>query len=489
MLESTDDPAEPVSRESGPPIGAPHQGSGRPRIVVAALLSAFFGLLGACGRMAGDAPLTLETPTSASFACASTSWDQPGRTTYYVAIDEPGADNETCDGLSPVDKGNGHCPFRDFSSARVRETLYRGSDGIVGTRRVTLVVREGTYPIVPLNAIEGEPNIPLWIYGSGASEAEAVVLAAYPGETPVLDGTCDPSLPECASPEDPGRLWTILQAWGHWIRVEGITFDNAHKWNITVQASQACFRDNRLLGPYGSDSDSVKSFNGSGPAVVVRQNEFTGHGEQAMDLTNAWDWVIEGNEIHDGVAGIGGKFGMHEVAIRGNYFHHLARTAMGTGTSSDHRYPYEAWDIRFEDNRVEDVGGHAFQIVFCARCSIRNNSVTRAVYGISMPNQGPSGCPGGCRPSTAIEIVNNRFREMLGATKGGVPPDLFVAVDPTVVADIIAADNLYCVGSGSRAAFWRGGEEILDFAAWIAAVETDSSSSVLPLADPECSSW
>ena len=34
-------------------------------------------------------------------------------TTYYLAIGEPGADNEACDGLAPTDEGGGHCPFKD----------------------------------------------------------------------------------------------------------------------------------------------------------------------------------------------------------------------------------------------------------------------------------------------------------------------------------------------------------------------------------------
>src|SRR3990170_6956802 len=98
-----------------------------------------------------------------------------------------------------------------------------------------------------------------------------------------------------------------------------------------------------------------------------------------------------------------------------------------------------------------------------------------------MPNQGPSGCRGGCRPSTGIEIVGNRFREMLGATRGAVPPDLFVAVDPSVVADFAARDNLYCVPSDGAAAFWYGGDAVQDFPSWGAAVGPDETSLVVPL--------
>src|SRR5438045_3770265 len=41
-----------------------------------------------------------------------------GGTTYYVAVNQPGADNERCDGLSPTNQGNGRCPFKDFLSHR-----------------------------------------------------------------------------------------------------------------------------------------------------------------------------------------------------------------------------------------------------------------------------------------------------------------------------------------------------------------------------------
>lgn len=51
-------------------------------------------------------------------ACPSPAAVVPGAVTYYVATNVPGADDDACDGLSPTDAGNGHCPFKDFLGTR-----------------------------------------------------------------------------------------------------------------------------------------------------------------------------------------------------------------------------------------------------------------------------------------------------------------------------------------------------------------------------------
>src|SRR5215218_2832737 len=71
--------------------------------------------------------------------CSAEALAEPtAATTYYVAIGEPGADNEACDGLAPTDEGGGRCPFKDFDSPVTLALL----DGVAGVR---VEVREGTY--------------------------------------------------------------------------------------------------------------------------------------------------------------------------------------------------------------------------------------------------------------------------------------------------------------------------------------------------------
>src|SRR5690242_1264419 len=73
-----------------------------------------------------DAP-ALETGTDAAAACSVEALAEPrAAKTLYVAIAEPGADNDQCDGTSPTNAGGGHCPFKDLDAARVRTALDSG---------------------------------------------------------------------------------------------------------------------------------------------------------------------------------------------------------------------------------------------------------------------------------------------------------------------------------------------------------------------------
>lgn len=105
--------------------------------------------------------------------------------TYYVAIEEPGADNDACDGLAPTDEGNGHCPFKDFTSPAVRSVLDQVND-------VRLEVRTGTY------AVQGWEGIRVSGLPGGTAPA---VLSAYPGEQPILD-VAEPDGASCVPPKE-----------------------------------------------------------------------------------------------------------------------------------------------------------------------------------------------------------------------------------------------------------------------------------------------
>src|SRR5688572_23551674 len=63
------------------------------------------------------------TGTGDDFCTSQARTDFGVATTYYVAMQEPGASNDACDGLAPSDMGGGHCPFRDFGSPRTANLL------------------------------------------------------------------------------------------------------------------------------------------------------------------------------------------------------------------------------------------------------------------------------------------------------------------------------------------------------------------------------
>src|SRR3989338_10123337 len=199
----------------------------------------------------------------------------------------------------------------------------------------------------------------LLINANGQSENESVVLMNYNGEQAILDGTCPSNISGCDFPENPGKIWTILEIYGSNIIIQGLTFDNAYGRNIQIGAADTHIRCNKLIGSYGSDSDSIKATSGEGP-VYIYGNEFSGPNEQAIDGTKARDWIIENNTVRDG-GGFGFKFGARNVLIRNNRFTSLnlklkrATIALGADGSSNHANEYEAYDIRAEGNIFDGV--------------------------------------------------------------------------------------------------------------------------------------
>jgi len=412
----------------------------------------------------------------------------PGRTVYYVAANEPGADDEACDGLAPTDEGGGHCPFRDFASTRVRQKLAVGDDGFPYVSGVTVAVRDGTYVIEPMAVMADAPPGGLWIASDAGAPEEAVVLTAYEGEHPVLDGTCPADIVGCDSPEDPGRIWQLLNLLGRFVMVRGMGFDDVHKWNITVAARDVCIVGNTLAGSYGSDSDSIKSFEGSGPNVIVRGNEFHTGFEQALDGTNAFGWLIEDNDIHGGAdRGIGFKYGASDCLVRGNRFSDLPGEAISLGgTSSDHVYAEEASKLVAEGNVVTNVGGLA-EVFSCRSCALRDNVLDGGRLAVRIEGDLPSGCPGGCAVTTDLELRGNRFRNLPGdgpEVEEGAPPNAFVGMLGTVTG-LDAGENLYCALAGSPEVFAVEGE-IVGFAEWQSLTGTDETSELLDAAAPEC---
>lgn len=419
-------------------------------------------MAGGCHRASPTAPSQIDVPivsdgsTLPQLACPAPASGQRGPT-YYVATNEPGADNERCDGLSPVDAGNGHCPFKDFLSPRTFRLLH----DVAGVR---VEVRTGVYTFV------GEG---LSIIGTGRSDADRVVLAAYQDEQVVFDGR--------------NALRELVRVSGTFTAVERVTLRNAGAYNLVINGgSDHLVQCDRFMANLSSDS-----FKGDAGAtrVLVRDNDFTGWDSQAIDMTAVRDWRIEQNDFHDpgnssGNA-IGAKLGTRDVVITGNRFRNTRGLSFG-GTGNPHTDDYEAYNLSADHNRFENVAGAVVKFYSCADCTFRENDAKNVDGGIQLSSaqaEGPSGCPGGCRPTTSATIVGNRLTDLRGS-----PPDTFWGVYLGETSALSASDNLYCAHPDGNPVFWVDGQK-LDFSNWVRTVGTDSSSVVARTDQAVCSAW
>ncbi len=412
-------------------------------------------------------------------------------TTYYVAVEEPGADNDLCDGLAPTDEGGGRCPFKDFTSPAVRGVLDGASD-------VRLEVRAGTY------RVEGWEGIR--VTGSGASAAAPAVLSAYPGEAPILDvaqpdgaGCTDmtaPSMPECVR--------EVVRVSGTHTIVQGLTIRNGLGYQLeVVDGTNALIRCNRFEETvvFPSRSDQVK-LTGASAFVEVRWNEFTAWRSQAIDMTRVTDVLVEQNDFHhpadaDGGA-VGMKLGTSRVVIRDNDIHDFgadptnqhAFSLGGEGAASDTEYL--AYDIEITENRIWNVPGILAQLVSCRGCAIRGNSLWDSGGGVvlSASALGDPQCatsPTGCPPSLDPRIEQNRMRSLLGDGSVGAP-EIPVWSEAGAAVGLVAGENLYCANVIANVAFgWEGVP--LDFDAWKTQSGTDATSMLVPGSDAACAGW
>jgi hypothetical protein len=407
-------------------------------------------LLSACHKSPAG-PSTIDRPIIADMsvlpqpACPAPTSGQSGPT-YYVATNEPGADNERCDGRSPSDQGNGHCPFKDFLSARTFSLLRN----VAGVR---VEVRGGVYTFL------GEG---LSIQGAGNGESGRVVLTAYQNEAVVFDGR--------------NAIREVIRLSGSFTAVERITVRNAAAYNIQVGGgADHLIQCTRLLA--NMSSDSLKGVDGA-RRTIVRDNEFSQWDSQAIDLTAVHEWRIENNEFHDprSASGnaIGAKFGSRDIVITGNHFFNSRGLSFG-GTSTPHGDDFEAYNLVAERNRFENVAGPVVKFYSCSNCSFSDNEAKSIGGGIVLSGQqaeGPSGCPGGCRASLGARVFGNRLTDLHGS-----PANVFWGVYSPETAGLSAGGNLYCAPPSQTAVFRVDGHD-LDFGDWTRLVGTDSSSSV-----------
>lgn len=433
-------------------------------------------------RATGYEPLTSVEATLGMFSdgvasCATRTPPSVGATIYYVAANEPGADNGACDGRSPVDAGNGSCPFENFDAPHIRQLL-------VNTSNVRIEVRRGLYRLIPADAAsESTDAMPfvadgLRVVGAGTSDEERVVLTNYAGETVLFDGE--------------GHIRELVRLSGNYTLVEGLVLVNAGGYNVEVNGgSNHRVRCNRI-GWTGSDA--TKGDGGATDSEFL-ENEFVDWGSQAIDLTEVRNIRIEGNVFHhprlaDSNA-TGAKFGATDVLITKNVFHHTRGLSMG-GTSSAHDNPVEARRVVARDNEFHDVAGVVAKLYSCEDCEFIDNDVVDTeggVYFEDQSNAGPSGCPGGCGPSSGGRVAGNRFRRIapFAGSASEEEANVFVFLATTEAEGFNASGNTYCVPAGTQARFGYG--TILDFAGWQAALGTDLDSAVVVDSESPCQGW
>jgi hypothetical protein len=423
-------------------------------VLAAALLSA------GCNRSSPveptEPPPVTDSTVPPQLICATPTSGQNGPT-YYVAMNEPGADNARCDGMSPVDRGGGRCPFKDFTSSRTF-SLLRNVSG------VRVEVRTGVYTFVD----EG-----LSINGTGSSDAQRVVLTAYQNEGVVFDGR--------------NQLREVIRLSGRFTALEKVSIRNAAAYNVQVGGgSDHVLQCNRFLA--NASSDSLKGVD-TASRVIVRDNDFSEWDSQAIDMTNVRDWTIVNNEFHDPRSAtgnaIGAKFGSRGVLISGNRFRNTRGLAFG-GTSTPHADDFEAYDLVAERNTFDNVGGAIVRFYSCANCSFRDNDAKAVGGGFVLfgeQTDGPSGCPGGCRPTLGASVFRNRLTDLRGN-----PSNTFWGLFRREAEGITAGDNLYCVPQDQDPRFRFEGQD-LSFIDWTRAVGTDSTSTVARSTDGICNAW
>jgi hypothetical protein len=406
--------------------------------------------------MSVPSPIIDDPTAPPQLACPASTSGQTGPT-YYVATNEPGADNARCDGLSPFDAGNGHCPFKDFLSQRT----FRLLTDVAGVR---VEVRAGVYTF----AGEG-----LTVRGAGTGESGRVVLAAYQNEAVAFDGR--------------NALRELIRVSGRFTALERLTFRNAAAYNVQVGGGHDhLIQCNRFLA--NASSDSLKAVEAAG-ATLVRHNDFSQWDSQAIDMADAHDWTISDNDFHDPKSSsgnaIGAKFGTRDILITGNRFRNTRGLSFGGGSSA-HANDFEAYNLVADHNTFENVTGPVVKFYSCSNCAFRDND-GRAVGGGFLLGgeqfEGSSGCSGGCRPTEGATVERNRLTDLRGT-----PANTFWLVYRTEIAGLSAGGNVYCMPPGQEAQFNIEGRS-MGFPEWTREIGADSTSIVGTDGHPPCVGW
>jgi parallel beta-helix repeat protein len=423
--------------------------------------------------------------------CSAEDMREPrAATTYYIAVEQAGADNAACDGLSPMDAGGGHCPFKDFTAERTLRLL----DGVKSTR---VEVRAGHYVIHGWDGLR--------VTGTGSDDSERIVLSAYGDEKPVLD-VASPDGTGCmaaSAPDTPECVREVVRVSGTYTAVQGLTIQNGLGYHVEVTGGAHHRLRCNVLGEtvaFAMRSDCLK-LDGGATDIEVQHNDFSRFRSQAIDMAQVSGVLVEDNDFHDPIdadaGATGAKFGVRDITIRNNRVHDMGGSAkmhafaLG-GTGTEHPDDHSAYAVHVESNHVWNIRGLFAQVSSCADCTIEGNDVWNAGAGIHLSDSGTgrSECTSGtngCGPSSGMLIAHNRMRAFDGGGEAN-QANVFVFVDPGEQSGLAVHDNLYCASAAADARFGFGGE-LLGFDAWSVAIGSDANSSVLASSDAQCKAF
>lgn len=433
---------------------------------------------------ASNADVAEGADTDAADGCMSMRIP-PGTTLYYVAIGEPGADDDACDGRAARDEGGGRCPFRSLRAVVDRRL-------IEGARAVRVELRDGTYHVQGWDGLR--------VDGAGRDDDERVTLAAYPGERPVLDVPA-PDGEGCEDESARGRPACVRQVvlmTGAFTAVEGLVIHNGLGYHVEIRGGHDhVLRCNTIAETvaFARRSDLVK-IDGGATGVRVELNDLSAFRSQAIDITGSFDVRVEGNTFHDPIDGDGGavgvKAGASGIVVRDNVVFDVCPSGEGVvfslgGTSSAHHDETEARDVAVVANRVTRSPCKVAQLVSCQGCSFVDNDVDDVGAGVLLSGSA-TGLPActagalGCLANRDAIVRGNRFRDLHGGGDA-LQADIFLWSDAGERGGLDVGRNTYCIGAGGSARFGLDGA-LVELSTWAAA--TGDSSDAAASDAPPC---
>jgi len=281
----------------------------------------------------------------------------------------------------------------------------------------TVYIRGGKYKerIIPKN--------------SGSDFSHRIMYAAYPGETPTIDGT------GISVPEDEGLFHMVNKKF---ILVSGLKIVNAGYAGIYVQASNhITIRKNRTVRTVSSGIGVWDSRN-----VIVDGNDVSwacsGGMQESITIANTVTFTVRNNHVHhtaEDKEGICLKDGSLHGKVYGNNVHDTV--AVGIYVDAETRY---TGDIEVFANRVHDVlDANGIQLsteagAVLEKVRVYNNICYRnKYYGIAVADAGIAGVE---HPVRDVVIANNTV------WGNGIPWGGGISIYDREARDIVIRNNI-----------------------------------------------
>jgi hypothetical protein len=294
----------------------------------------------------------------------------------------------------------------------------------------TVYIRAGTY---------GERVVPR---NSGAS-GRYITYAAYPGETPVIDGT------GITLPREWGGLFDLTGK--SFVKVSGLTVRNAgpHNNNVGILVDESSYimiednhTNNTVSSGIGVWNSSFVTVDGNDVERACNDGE-----QECITVAGTSFFEVRNNHVHhggpgsNGAEGIDAKDGSSFGKVHHNHVHDMNRLGIYV----------DAWDkethtIEVYANRVHDCAGDGFTLASEAGGLLRdikvynNIAYNNADIGLGIYDYGEPGV--NRHPMKGLVVINNTFyNNGRGNWGGGVVVENNDAED-VVIRNNICSNNL-----------------------------------------------